>query len=127
MTNDLHGQWDYGNPNSFDQCDPEKCIRGHINLTETTNAVSMITKAGVANNKIFVGEASYERSFHMASDGCWGPMCDSTGSRTQSDAKPGRCTNTGGYPAYAEIAELQANGQDAKMFYDDASSSDIVL
>jgi hypothetical protein len=87
----------------------------------------MITKAGVANNKIFVGEASYGRSFHMASDGCWGSMCDFTGSRTQSDAKLGRCTNTGGYLAYAEIAELQANGQDTKMFYDDASSSDIVL
>jgi hypothetical protein len=127
MTYDLHGQWDYGNPNSFDQCDSGKCIRSHVNLTETTNALSMITKAGVANNKIFVGEASYGRSFHMASDGCWGPMCDFTGSRTQSDAKPGRCTNTGGYLAYAEIAELQRNGQGAKMFHDDASSSDIML
>jgi hypothetical protein len=127
MTYDLHGQWDYGNPNSFDQCDSGKCIRSHVNLTETTNALSMITKAGVANNKIFVGEASYGRSFHMASDGCWGPMCDFTGSRTQSDAKPGRCTNTGGYLAYAEIAELQGNGQDAKMFHDDTSSSDIML
>lgn len=127
MTYDLHGQWDYGNLNSFDQCDSGKCIRSHVNLTETTNALSMITKAGVANNKIFVGEASYGRSFHMASDGCWGPMCDFTGSRTQSDANPGRCTNTGGYLAYAEIAELQRNSQGAKMFHDDASSSDIML
>jgi hypothetical protein len=127
MTYDLHGQWDYGNPNSFDQCDSGKCIRSHVNLTETMNALSMITKAGVANNKIFVGEASYGRSFHMASEGCWGPMCDFTGSKTQSDAKPGRCTNSGGYLAYAEIAELQASDEGAKMFHDDASSSDIML
>lgn len=44
MTYDLHGQWDYGNPNSFDQCDSGKCIRSHVNLPETTNALSMITK-----------------------------------------------------------------------------------
>ena len=29
MTYDLHGQWDYGNPNAFDQCDSGKCIRSH--------------------------------------------------------------------------------------------------
>jgi GH18 family chitinase len=29
MTYDLHGQWDYGNPNSFDKCDSGKCIRSH--------------------------------------------------------------------------------------------------
>lgn len=29
MTYDLHGQWDYGNPNSFDSCDSGKCIRSH--------------------------------------------------------------------------------------------------
>lgn len=127
MTYDLHGQWDYGNPNSFDQCESGKCIRSHVNLTETNNALSMITKAGVANNKIFVGEASYGRTFRMATDGCWGPMCDFTGSRTQSDAKPGRCTKTGGYLAYAEIAEIQSSGQSIRMFHDDDSSSDIML
>lgn len=127
MTHDLHGQWDYGNPNSFDQCDSGKCIRSHVNLTETTNALSMITKAGVPNNKVFVGEASYGRSFHMASDGCWGPMCDFTGSRTQSDAKAGRCTASGGYLAYAEIAELLKQGQNAQIFHDNDSGSDIML
>jgi LysM repeat protein len=29
MTYDLHGQWDYGNPNSFDMCPSGKCIRSH--------------------------------------------------------------------------------------------------
>ncbi|KAL2130078.1 hypothetical protein VTI74DRAFT_6916 [Chaetomium olivicolor] len=75
MTYDLHGQWDYGNPNAYDSCPTGKCIRSHV------------TKAGVPNSKIFVGEASYGRSFHMAVDGCWGPMCDFTGTRLQSDAE----------------------------------------
>ena len=29
MTYDLHGQWDYGNPNAFDMCESGKCIRSH--------------------------------------------------------------------------------------------------
>jgi spore germination protein YaaH len=29
MTYDLHGQWDYGNPNAFDSCASGKCIRSH--------------------------------------------------------------------------------------------------
>ena len=29
MTYDLHGQWDYGKPNSFDACPSGKCIRSH--------------------------------------------------------------------------------------------------
>ena len=127
MTYDLHRQWDYGNPHSFDQCDSGICTRSYINLMETTNALSMITKAGVANNKIFVREASYGRSFYMAQDGCWGPMCDFTGSKMKSDAKPGRCTNSGGYLADAEVVEIIRRGQSTRNFYDDASNSDIML
>lgn len=64
MTYDLHGQWDYGKPHSFDSCDSGKCIRSHgrtqftlnppslsrmlstntimlVNLTETVNALAM--------------------------------------------------------------------------------------
>ncbi|EKJ70067.1 hypothetical protein FPSE_09760 [Fusarium pseudograminearum CS3096] len=81
MTYDLHGQWDYGNPNAFDE----------FNMTETRRALSMITKAGVANNKIFVGESSYGRSFRMAKSDCWKPECEFTGSKAVSDAAPGRC------------------------------------
>ncbi|PQE29040.1 glycoside hydrolase family 18 protein [Rutstroemia sp. NJR-2017a BBW] len=126
MTYDLHGQWDAGNANAYDQCDSGRCIRSHINLTETRNALSMITKAGVPNNKILVGEASYGRTFKMATDGCWGPMCDFTGSKFQSQANPGRCTNTSGYLGYAEINELlsRSGGQ---IFHDGASNSDILL
>lgn len=86
-----------------------------------------VTKAGVPNNKVFVGEASYGRSFHMAQDGCWGPMCEFTGSRTKSDAQPGKCTNTSGYLAYAEITEIQKSGTAQKIFHDGKSNTDVML
>ncbi|KAH8585563.1 glycoside hydrolase family 18 protein [Bisporella sp. PMI_857] len=127
MTYDLHGQWDAGNPNAYDQCDSGRCIRSHVNLTETRNTLAIITKAGVPNNKIFVGEASYGRSFRMVQNGCWGPMCDFTGSRTQSDANPGRCTKTGGYLSNAEIDEIIQRGGAQQMFHDTRSDSDILL
>lgn len=63
----------------------------------------------------------------MAQDGCWGPMCEFTGSRIQSDAKPGRCTDTGGYLAAAEINEIIQKGDGAKTFYDGNSNSDVML
>ncbi|OAA42196.1 glycoside hydrolase family 18 protein [Metarhizium rileyi] len=127
MTYDLHGQWDADNPNAFDECPSGRCIRSHVNLTETSNMLAMITKAGVPNNKIFVGEASYGRSFRMAEDGCWGPMCKFKGSRTDSFANPGRCTNTRGYLAYAEINEIIATGVDGKTFHDGSSNTDVLL
>ncbi|KAK2036421.1 glycoside hydrolase family 18 protein [Colletotrichum somersetense] len=127
MTYDLHGQWDYGNANAFDSCPSGKCIRSHVNLTETRNTLSIITKAGVANNKIMVGEASYGRSFHMAVDGCWGPMCDFTGTRIESDANPGRCTATKGYISFAEINEIITQGSYSQMFHDGDSNTDVLL
>ncbi|KAJ8121377.1 hypothetical protein ONZ43_g2151 [Nemania bipapillata] len=126
MTYDLHGQWDYGNVNAFDSCPSGKCIRSHVNLTETRNALSLVTKAGVPNNKIFVGESSYGRSFHMAVDGCWGPNCDFTGSRTVSDAREGRCTKTAGDIANAEIDELIRLGG-AEQLHDGGSNTDMLL
>jgi hypothetical protein len=55
-------------------------------------------------------------------------MCDFTGSRTVSDAKPGRCTGTGGYLSLAEISELiKLAGSEADFFYDGTSNSDILL
>lgn len=63
----------------------------------------------------------------MAQDGCWGPTCDFTGSRTVSDANPGRCTKTGGYLAAAEINEIIKRGDGAQTFHDDASNTDVML
>lgn len=80
----------------------------------------------MANNKIFVGEASYGRSFHLAQPSCWGPMCEFTGSRNQSDATPGRCTNTAGYISYAEINEIFWLDNTAQQLRDD-SNTDVLL
>lgn len=63
----------------------------------------------------------------MAQDGCWGPLCDFTGSRTVSDAHPGRCTKTAGYLAYAEITEILARADNVTSFHDGGSNTDIIL
>ncbi|KAF5542204.1 glycoside hydrolase family 18 [Fusarium phyllophilum] len=132
MTYDLHGQWDYGNPNAYDQCDSGKCIRSHGKSLDMPSSefcrANLFTKAGVPHNKVFVGEASYGRSFHVAQDGCWKPNCEFTDSRTESDAAPGRCTKTGGYLAFAEIMELHRKGVSGmRVFHDTDSDSDIML
>jgi GH18 family chitinase len=49
------------------------CLRSYINFTETENALSIITKAGVPSKKLFVGITSYGRSFKMEKAGCTGP------------------------------------------------------
>ena len=53
-------------------------------------------------------------------------MCEFTGSRSRSDAVPGRCTNTSGYLAQAEINELiMRNG--IRAFYDAQSNSNVMI
>lgn len=63
----------------------------------------------------------------MVQDGCWGPLCEFTGSRTQSDAQPGRCTKTAGYISFAEINEIIKRGDGVNVFHDDASNTDVML
>lgn len=58
MTYDLHGQWDVGNPWTMSGCPGGNCLRSHVNMTLTLNALSMVTKAGVPSNKIVVGVTS---------------------------------------------------------------------
>ena len=77
-------------------------------------------------NKIFVGEASYGRSFRMAVDGCWGPMGDFTGTRTESYANLGRCMKTGRYIANAEINEIIRIGT-GWLLHDHESNPDVLL
>jgi hypothetical protein len=62
----------------------------------------------------------------MAQPGCWGELCEFTGSRNKSDATPGRCTNSGGYLATAEIEEILTL-QGGESFHDPRSNSDILL
>ncbi|KAJ7132986.1 glycoside hydrolase superfamily [Mycena filopes] len=124
MTYDLHGQWDYGSAFDDPGCPAGSCLRSHVNLTETINALSMITKAGVKSNKLVLGVASYGRAFKMSTAGCTGPMCTFTG--PASGATPGPCTQTAGYISNAEINQIIAKGG-AQTFYDAASDSDILV
>lgn len=88
----------------------------------------IVTKAGASSNKIMVGESSYGRSFKMAEKGCTGPECFFTGTRMESDAKPGRCTGTGGILANAEINEIISEGGDSvETWYDDETASDYMV
>lgn len=122
MTYDLHGQWDYGNHWASSGCSSGNCLRSHVNTTETSDALSMITKAGVPSNKIVVGVASYDRPFKMAEAGCTGPMCKFTGSPYESEAAKGRCTDTAGYISNAEIAEIVKSGHVSEQWVEAGSN-----
>lgn len=97
--------------------------------SETINALSMITKAGVQSNKVIAGVASYGRSFQMADPKCSGPNCFFTGTPGPggSNAKKRRCTGTAGYISNAEIREiLLTGGPGVSSRYDSVSRSDIL-
>lgn len=69
-----------------------------------------------------MGVTSYGRSFSMAEAGCYGPQCQFTGSRSNSNAMKGRCTGTAGYLAEAEIYEI-INASSAGLTTRDTPSS----
>jgi GH18 family chitinase len=123
MTYDLHGQWDYGSKWSSPGCDTGNCLRSHVNETETKDALSMVTKAGAASNKVVVGVSSYGRSFKMAQSGCDSEGCKFTGSPRVSNAAKGRCTATGGYISNAEIDEIIETGNVQKKWTSAGSNS----
>lgn len=125
MTYDLHGQWDYGKAYGQDGCPAGNCLRSHVNLTETMLSLAMITKAGVATNKVVVGVTSYGRSFEMTEAGCTGPQCTYTG--PESGATPGRYTNTAGYIANAEINLLISDDNSTQVLFDSDTDSDIIV
>lgn len=125
MTYDLHGQWDYGNAFSDTGCSAGDCLRSHINITETINALSMITKAGVPSNMVVVGVSSYGRSFQMTTAGCWTEECTFTG--PLSGALPGPCTGTAGYISDYEINSIASSNPTVEVYFDDNSYSNIVV
>ncbi|KAI2464120.1 glycoside hydrolase superfamily [Annulohypoxylon bovei var. microspora] len=127
MTYDLHGQWDAGNEFAQEGCAGGNCLRSHINLTETMDALSMITKAGVSTKKVVVGVTSYARSFKMADPNCSGPMCTFLGSNTSSQAEPGECTLTAGYISNAEIDSIISNKPESKTWHDDEVDADFIV
>ncbi|KAJ7191007.1 glycoside hydrolase superfamily, partial [Mycena pura] len=125
MTYDLHGQWDYNSTSTNPGCPTGNCLRSHVNLTETMEALSMITKAGVPSHQIAVGVASYGRSFQMVNPSCTGPECFFTG--PLSGAQPGPCTATPGYIANAELNLIIANKSIASTSFTDTASDSNVL
>ncbi|KAI8160931.1 putative glycosyl hydrolase, family 18 [Colletotrichum sp. SAR 10_70] len=125
MTYDLHGQWDHGNKWTSSGCPGGDCLRSHVNMTETVNALSMITKAGVPSSKVVVGVTSYGRSFRMTTAGCTGPMCTFAGTAKESPARKGTCTDTAGYISNAEINEIIAQGGNIKTYME--AGSDILV
>ncbi|KAJ4156030.1 hypothetical protein LMH87_001244 [Akanthomyces muscarius] len=129
MTYDLHGQWDVGNKHAIPGCEGGNCLRSHINKTETMDSLIMITKAGVEARKVVVGVSSYGRSFRMQDPSCSGPMCKYTGTRNQSEAYKGECTQTSGYISNAEMNEIIEYGgySTVKSSYDKASDSNILM
>ena len=127
MTYDLHGQWDSGNSNSQIGCPGGNCLRSAVNLTETLNSLSMITKAGVPSNKLVIGVTSYGRSFQMTTPGCYKEMCTYTGGPNDSGAYPGTCTGTAGYLANAEISYANETGAKVLHAFDMDSYSDILV
>ena len=127
MTYDLHGQWDSDNKWASPGCESGNCLRSHINVTETTHALSMITKAGAPSNKVVVGVSSYGRSFKMAQAGCYTEMCKFTGDSAHSNAAKGRCTNTAGYISNAEINEIIDSGKVTMQYHDNPTGSDILI
>jgi chitinase len=125
MTYDLHGQWDYGRAYSDPGCPGGNCLRSHVNLTESINALSMITKAGVPSNMVAVGVSSYARTFGMITPGCWTEMCTYDG--PDSGALPGPCTDTAGYLANYELDLVIADNPSAEQYWDASSWSNILV
>lgn len=125
MTYDLHGQWDYSNAYVDPGCEEGNCLRSHVNLTETINSLSMITKAGVSNTQLVVGVASYGRAFKMTTAGCWTEMCTYTG--PDSGALAGKCTETAGYLANAEIDAVIADNPSAEVYWDSDAFSNVLV
>lgn len=127
MTYDLHGQWDSGGEHAQSGCANGNCLRSHVNFTETIDALSMITRAGVPASQVIVGVTSYGRSFLMAEAGCTGPMCTFVGDRRNSPAKEGPCTGEGGYIANAEIDMIMETNSNVETWYDDATMTDYLV
>lgn len=127
MSYDLHGQWDAGSDSSQSGCLDGNCLRSHVNFTETIDALSMITRAGVPASKVAVGVTSYGRSFLMAEPGCTGPMCRFLGDNINSPAKMGPCTVEAGLLANAEIDLMPGRDPGAYKWYDNETMSNYAV
>ncbi|KAL7946058.1 glycoside hydrolase family 18 protein [Trichoderma barbatum] len=110
-----------------DGCPKGGCLRSHVSMTETLNAIAMIAKAGVDARQIVVGVASYGRSFKMTDPKCKGAMCTFVG--PQPAAAKGVCTNSSGYISNAEILDImeEKDLHSVQAWYDEKTDSDYLL
>jgi chitinase len=125
MTYDMHGQWNFKeNYVASSGCPQGKCVRSHVNMTETMDSLALITKAGVQAAKVVVGLASYGRSFELVVPGCSSSTCQFT----SNSAKPGRCTQYPEVLAIGEIEEIiELNAGGVRHWFDEASDSYIMI
>lgn len=112
MAYDLHGTWD-----STDVWEGPY-IRPHTNLTEISEALDLLWRAGVTPGKIVLGEGWYGRSFTLADPSCDTPngLCEFT---TGGDAGP--CSATSGILMNAEILSI-IETYDVDVVYDDVAA-----
>ncbi|KAL6873022.1 glycoside hydrolase family 18 protein [Trichoderma novae-zelandiae] len=124
---DIARTWDFNSRWASDGCPKGSCLRSHVNMTETLNALAMITKAGVEARQVVVGVASYGRSFKMTDPRCKGPMCTFAG--PQSLAAQGACTTSSGYISNAEILDIMEDKKtySVQAWYDEKTDSDYLI
>lgn len=79
------------------------------------------------SNKAVVGVTSYGRSFAMAQPGCYANNCFYTGGPLDSQAKKGKCTETAGYIANAEIDEILKDPSRVNQNFVDRNSNSNIL
>lgn len=63
----------------------------------------------------------------MSEKGCTGPDCNFEGTRYDSKAKKGVCTDTAGYISNAELGRIKSLNPNVKAWHDGDSNSDIMV
>lgn len=107
MSYDIHGVWD--STNKF----TGPYIRPHTNLTEITQGLDLLWRAGVNPDKVVLGLGWYGRSFTLSDPSCNTPNGVCTFS---AGANPGKCTASSGTLSNAEIDRITAAGGVRKGF-----------
>jgi chitinase len=85
----------------------------------------MITKAGVASNKVVVCVSSGARSFGMTTPGCWMDLC--AYARLEFGALSDLCTNAAGYLPNYELDLVISENPTAEQYWDQDSYSNILV
>ncbi|KAF1827906.1 glycoside hydrolase family 18 protein [Dissoconium aciculare CBS 342.82] len=69
-----HNDYNYGVYTPDDGCPHDHCLRSHVNVTQTTSTMSLLTyHAGVPASKLVLGVASYAKGFVLNDAACTDP------------------------------------------------------